>query len=132
GAPGGAEGGGPGGGGVLGGGHGLLGDGGGLLQEGVLEAVEGHGGGVGGLRALVAGLGQQLLDRIDGFLGGGLPGDQLDTGDERRGIGEVDGEEPFGVLHRADQFLHRDGGGVGADDRVRASVFGDQIGRAHV
>ena len=47
--------------------------------------------------------------------------DQLDAGDERGGVGEVDAEEALGTGQVCRQVADREGGGVAADDRVRTS-----------
>src|SRR6185312_14161020 len=70
---------------------------------------------------LLAGGSHDLLNEPDGLLLGALVRNQLDAGDERSGVREVHTQEALGVRDRGGERGDQDGGGVRADDRVRAS-----------
>ena len=105
---------------VLGGGHPLLDEVDGLLEQDVLQSVEHEPGLVVDPGGEFAGPRHHGLDGLHDGLVGARVRDQLDAGDERGGVGEVNAEEALGVGQVCREVADRQGGGVAADDRVRA------------
>jgi len=93
----------------------------GLLQQDVLQPVQHEPGLVVDPGGELAGKRNHGLGSLHNGLGGACMCDQLDPGDEGCWVGKVNAQEALRVSQICRQVSDREGGGVAADDRVRAS-----------